>query len=124
MAKRMRSTKRGTHIQSSNRPDRLLSSSFIRLRPVDLSVFEDRRMFHPDPLPRAISVRRKADADVVVKKVVPFRRLPHQLSFRVPDYVAMCIRRKVRREVIHALRLEKRGAGGAKRRNEFSNVEC
>lgn len=128
MAKRMRRSKRASlnYAPTTNRLRLPSTIRIVRLRPIDLSVFDDRRTYHPGlaHMRPALSVRRKADADVVVKKALPPTKLPHQLSFRVPNYVALCIRRKVRREVIHALDLTRKGAGGAKRRNNWSDVEC
>lgn len=36
----------------------------------------------------------------------------------------ICFKRKVRREVLHALKRTKSGAGQPKRRNEWSDVQC
>lgn len=36
----------------------------------------------------------------------------------------ICLKRKVRREVLHALKLTRSGAGTKKRRNEWSDVQC
>lgn len=49
-----------------------------------------------------------------------------KLSFLRPDLVAVCLRRKARREVLFALdKKPKRGrGGGARRRNKWSNVKC
>lgn len=46
------------------------------------------------------------------------------LKFRTPRYVAVCVRRKSRREVLHALK--KVGAGNSRhrRRNALSNIRC
>ncbi|QXP08106.1 MAG: hypothetical protein [Arizlama microvirus] len=45
--------------------------------------------------------------------------------FSQPDAVAICIRRKVRREIIHAFNLRTKGAkSGHRRRHLFSNVGC
>lgn len=128
MAKRMRSTKRDA-IVIPNRSPRLRSSYFIpyRLKPVDLSVFEDRRTFYPstERVGRpALSFTNRAASRVVLKsKSRPFR-FPDVFGFRVPNVVAICVRRKIRREVMHALDLTRKGAGGSKRRNEWSGVKC
>lgn len=126
MAKRMRSEKRDNNT-IPNRPTRLRSPTFVvRLRPIPLSLVEDRRHFYPEPALRpALSFGRKANRVVVLRKPRsrPFR-FPDVFGFRVPNLVAMCLRRKVRREVMHALDLTRKGAGGAKRRNEWSDVKC
>ena len=51
--------------------------------------------------------------------------VPARVQFAVPKKVAICIRRKARREVLHALKLTKKGkGGGARKRNLWSNVKC
>lgn len=45
------------------------------------------------------------------------------MAFKAPKFVAICVRRKIRREVLLALG---RGGGGKRRprRNAYSNVRC
>lgn len=51
--------------------------------------------------------------------------LPHRVAFEAPHRLALCHRRKTRREVIHALKLTGKGAGARRRRhNEWSQVSC
>lgn len=52
--------------------------------------------------------------------------IPAGLRFAIPSHIAVCVRRKVRREVLHALdRTSKRGRGGGKRhRNFWSGIKC
>lgn len=45
-------------------------------------------------------------------------------SFNVPGRVMVCVRRKIRREVLHALGRAGKGGGKKRRRNEWSNVKC
>lgn len=130
MAKRMRSEQRGNN--STTNPPRLRAPSYLSyrpLRPIDLSVFEDRRKFYPSTVRGlggrpALSFSRKAFADKVLDKPSKPFRYPDVFRFRVPNMVVLCVRRKIRREVIHALDLTRKGAGGSKRRNEWSNVKC
>lgn len=49
--------------------------------------------------------------------------LPPKIGFDVPKRVAICVRRKQRREVIIAKKLARNG-GGAKHRNIWSDVKC
>lgn len=52
-------------------------------------------------------------------------KLPHAVSFRVPNYVSLCVRRKIRREVYLALNKGKsRGSGSKRRRNPWSDIKC
>lgn len=85
---------------------------------------EDRRQFHPGTRP-ARSLKR-SDAQLVIRDPiggVRLNKLAFKVGFKVPSRVALCVRRKERREVLHA-----RGAAGGKvrppRRNEFSDVRC
>ncbi|AXH77661.1 MAG: hypothetical protein [Microviridae sp.] len=57
--------------------------------------------------------------------------VPDRVQFRVPHMVAMCVRRKIRREVMHALdhTHKRKGRGGGRRHerakwNEFSLIKC
>lgn len=51
--------------------------------------------------------------------------LSHSLSFRMPDYVSICLRRKIRREVYLALNKKgRRGSGAPRRRNAWSSIKC
>lgn len=53
-------------------------------------------------------------------------RAPEGIRFYLPDRVAICVRRKIRREVVHALRVKpKHGRGGGKRRRTpYSGIKC
>lgn len=92
------------------------------IRPTQL--LEDRRQFHPA---RALRPARSffGKAHVVVRKpsrVGNRNVVPNGVRFEVPKNVAICIRRKERREVLIA-----KGAGGSgrpKRRNAWSYVSC
>ena len=91
---------------------------------VVLREFEDRRTFHPlgRALRPALSFPRAA-ARLVVKP--SFRSLSARVGFEVPSRVAVCIRRKQRKEVIHALKLTGKGAGARfRRRNIWSGIVC
>lgn len=47
------------------------------------------------------------------------------VQFRAPNQVIVCVRRKTRREVLHALNLTGRGSGGGRRRrNVWSSIGC
>lgn len=112
-------------------PDRLglALSSLHRLPPLQL--LEDRRLFHPERAVRpALSFYRDAGRVIVSKGVSSPQRLRNDISsrigFSVPKHVAVCIRRKERKEVIHAI--GKAGRGGRvssrRRRNYWSGVDC
>lgn len=105
-----------------------------RLPSVTLGQYEDRRTYHPEPYTRpAFALPRKA-ARLVVRKPknessvfnAPYTSPPPiSVGFAVPDRVAVCVRRKRRKEVIFAL--NKTGAGAKskrRRKNAYSNVGC
>lgn len=92
---------------------------------------DDRRRFHPaGPLRPAFSFRA-ADRRIVVKqssRSAPKRNDTYsdwRVAFAVPHRVAVCVRRKQRREVIHALKLTGKGSRARRhRRNTWSDVDC
>lgn len=98
--------------------------------PSALSMLEDRRTFHPmmDMRPaRSFFTRpRLVIHDPNVNKTrVRSSRMSSRIAFDVPHHVAICVRRKQRSEVLHALSLTGRGSGsGRKRRNYWSDVSC
>lgn len=87
---------------------------------------DDGRRYHPDlfaPL-RQTDGTRAAPLRVTKK---PFKRqLPFGLQFAVPEKTVVCVRRKQRKEVLHALRKTGSGRGRRKspRRNWYSGVRC
>lgn len=100
--------------------------------PKPLSYLEDRRAFHPNKLDRpAMSVRR-ADATLRVSPPKPsalakpstHNLLPVQIGFKQPKGVAVCVRRKIRREVIFATRNTGKGSKARRHRNEWSDIKC
>lgn len=100
-----------------------LRDSAIVLRDVD-----DRRRFHPaGPFLRpAVSIRNRSDTRMSVKRGL--RRMAwHAVGFAVPDFVITCIRRKQRKEVLHAINFGGGGGGSVRpyrRRNALSNIYC
>lgn len=80
----------------------------------------DRRRYHP--------ARNVRPADALIRDAarIVIGRLIHQRRFAVPNMVAICLRRKVRREVLHAFKLtRKSGRGGSpRRRNFYSQLGC
>lgn len=84
---------------------------------------EDRRRWHPLMEHRPAQSLFRSDRMFTDSRVVFNDRRPER-AFARPAGVAVCIRRKTRREVLHALR--KTGRGGSKRRrfNRNSFVKC
>lgn len=79
----------------------------------------DRRLFRPDRSTAPPAAVRRSAARVVAKG-------PHAYSLTFSDsrLVGLCVRRKVRREVLFALRKTRKGAGAKRRRNFWSNISC
>lgn len=62
-----------------------------------------------------------------VHDVIKYDSLPHRVGFTLPWQVIICVRRKRRREVLHALRFTGKGATRRmrfRRNNEYSEVRC
>lgn len=132
-------SKRSTR-RSYRRPSQRVTSAkryqrrLVLRRPVSLSpllsMYEDRRQFHPaGPLHRPVSafVRsatiRKVPVVNQVNRMVAFTRaMP---VFADSSKVFVCIRRKARREVLHALfgRLGS-GVSRMRRKSGVSDVRC
>jgi len=100
------------HIEWVRRADRLQSTVRPSAPPVD-----DRRRFHPLGDLRPPGALRKS-----ARKLVGFKDF--RLRFAVPELVVPCIKRKIRREVIFAKKLRKKGSGGSRRRNIWSEIKC
>lgn len=124
MAKRSRNRQTNRdHFTIAN--PRLASS--VVLTP--LKSISDLRTFHPlEEMRPLFSTVRKASRVLPYNVNVGRNRKANVLTFAErfrfadPRKVAVCVRRKQRREVLFALR--KTGAGGRKRRNQWSNVKC
>lgn len=127
MAKRRRG-ERATPMHVANDLSLRLALTSLVLRsppvlrpPVELLEVEDRRTFHPlGGFRPARSLGPRSDARVQVRRFRPFR-YSDVFQFAVPDRVAVCVRRRERREVLHAKRSLGRGAG---RRNYWSGISC
>lgn len=81
----------------------------------------DRRRYNPTKtIARPHSLVR--DATDLVNDIRGIRQ-----SFRIPNLVTLCVKRKMRREVLHALKLKPkrgRGRGKPRRRNFWSSIKC
>jgi small-conductance mechanosensitive channel len=82
----------------------------------NLLALEDRRRYKPDRTVRPpTAIKRK------YTRIVPHRL---HVRFNVPSKIALCLRRKVRKEIMHAFK--KAGKGGMKKPkfNFWSKVGC
>lgn len=105
---------------------------------------EDRRRFHPmgsiAPARRFYPAKRKefrvagvpvaraqrAAGYRAAHKLEGYEPLPWRIGFADPAGVVVCVRRRIRRAVLHAFGIAgRRGLGrGGVRRNEFSSIGC
>lgn len=79
----------------------------------------DRRQFRPDEATRPPHAVRPGASRVVAH---PARFAATRFSD--PRAVSICARRSIRKEVLFALRLTRKGSGSRKRRDFWSNVSC
>lgn len=99
----------------------------------DLREIEDRRLFHPgSKAPGTLSSQRTRlrtyprTSQARGRPYEPFKAfqtVPHRIGFSRPRDVLVCVRRKARREVLHAL-----GRTGGRMRpprfTEYSTIHC
>jgi hypothetical protein len=81
---------------------------------------EDRRMFDPLASTSLPAAARPDAARLVPSRAPNFVRL----NFQNPAAVAVCVRRKVRREVLFATKKRRKGARGRKHYNYWSQFGC
>lgn len=79
----------------------------------------DLRRFYPSDIMRPAHAFKREAAQLVA-------RGKSRVGFRIPGNVALCLRRKARREVLFAFGLTRKSGkgGGKRRRNEYSGVRC
>jgi len=126
------STSRSRRGVSNTANHRLPTPVRIDIRPAQMDLEDllrdsDRRRFHPDgPHRNARAVFRSAHTLEVPDRPIDRARkvLSHSVAFQAPLDVAICVRRKVRKEVMHAT--GKAGRRGQKRphRNPYSDINC
>lgn len=84
---------------------------------------EDRRRHHPLGVHAPPAVKHHRGARRIVATPGALSRSLQR--FKLPLQVMVCLRRKARREVLHALhRTGKGGARKNRRRNEYSDISC
>ena len=84
----------------------------------------DRRTYHPARVFRPVQVSGTPGHRLrVPHKFKP--QLPWQLAFHDPKRIAVCVRRKVRAQVLHAFRLTGKGSRArSRKRNQYSSISC
>lgn len=87
----------------------------------DYTEVDDARRYHP-PTP---SPRQPVSVHGTPSKYHYSSLDPIRVAFEQPEKVLVCVRRKSRKEVLHALRLTgKKGRGGSHRRTPLSDIHC
>lgn len=91
-----------------------------------LILIEDRRTWNPvrRPFTRPQTFFERSAANLVLRDRDESFRRRDVLAFQVPKKVAVCVRRKQRRETLFALNRTGAGARSRKHRNYWSNVAC
>lgn len=108
-----------------------------RLSP--LTVFEDRRQFHPEGdyaparsfnksrhrlVVRPARAVAKASRSFKSPELFTPKFVTSSVYFDAPKRVLVCVRRKIRKQVMFALKKAGRAGQRRQRRNEFSDVYC
>lgn len=127
-AKRDNSSIANEPLASLLRP--VLPAPRLTYRFSNLLDLEDHRRFTPHQDTRLFSKRITGGAvsrhvTKAPPKAAPARSaLAAHMYHEVPNNVVVCVRRKRRREVLHALRQVRSGRGRSKRRNWRSDIRC
>jgi hypothetical protein len=126
----------GQREDSSFTNSKLLSNAKIDLLPREAPFLEDRRLFNPQPesflkkdstparwgfMPATRMIPLRAPSNILRKRTKISFRHPQtytRLAFRDSKRVLVCVRRAVRRQILHALskRLPGAGSGGKAKR--------
>lgn len=91
------------------------------------NTYPDARFYQPDrrltyPAARNLNAARLVARDRFGDAVRRQTKAP--ISFRVPDQVALCVRRKQRKEVLHAMAKTGRGYRKKPHYNFWSKISC
>lgn len=122
------------------------TKNWIRPNPY-LTYFEDRRQWHPEgfyrPAASFSQARHRLELLDQPQRSPPrhtnyqswrtpyirsnfSKHLAYRIGFQQPDRVLICVRRSIRREVLHALKKTGKGRGAKKppRFNYYSTISC
>lgn len=92
------------------------------LRNISPIVFEDFRRYNPAPVRR--SPLRTSGRSAVIKNQVRPGGLSLRSSFVDPNRVMICVRRQIRREVLHAKGYSGRNGSRTYKKSSFHHVAC
>lgn len=112
------------------KPARPVTNHHIVTRQIipKLLEIQDNRVFHPSkphkPPPASTHAFRSNLVVPPPTKQNKRTRLPATVAFQAPKQVLVCIRRKTRAEVLHALKRTRAGGGSKKHRSVTSDIKC
>lgn len=98
-----------------------------------LTLFEDRRLYHPEQAQRPALSFRGAKHSLTVTTNTPKKiqgrfgdrsQTKGTVAFGQPNALLVCVRRKVRKEVLHAFRKTGKRGNKKPRRNWLSSISC
>jgi hypothetical protein len=123
MARKRKAKKSSAVSKSRPRVYTTLNANRPRLRPV-LEMATDRRLFNPFSSNQLVNVRgERVGVSTTFQKAPLGKRGGAFSMFKVPANVGVCVRRKRRKEVLHA-----KGVAGSRVRrgksNRFTKVRC
>ena len=125
MARKTKKSNDNTQTRSnSHTANRRLRSKALANKIINNSFIEDRRFFTPQPYKPKTTTAQKAVIGRAAKTTTIKRPAPPLKQFNAPQEVITCVRRKQRKEVMHAL--NKSGKAGQKKptRNNNSKIKC
>lgn len=93
-----------------------------------LSSIDDLRSFDFEPDTRPARLFTGVPASVSVTstptKSRPPNKVPYQIAFNAPRETLVCVRRKRRKEVLHAFKKTGKGGQRKPRRSQWSDTKC
>lgn len=92
------------------------------LRLSSLSLLEDRRSYHPEG--RLFTKRPFLSQPRSASRLVQRSWIGHNVAFANPEHVAVCVRRKARKQVLHAKGVAGRKGLRRPRRSSASGISC
>lgn len=101
------------------------------LESVEPYLLADRRVFSPEPDHIRPALRLSGQPARIVSTPIPRKSTPkailpklHNLSFKLPQSVSICVKRNTRKEVLHATKVAGKIGLRKPKRNAFSNISC
>lgn len=112
-------------IPQKQKPLTAFSPSPEKMLKNTLREIEDRRTWHPQGAQRPARSVTRSQHKLVLPKKDSSPRLPSRVAFDAPKQVLVCIRRKMRKEVLFAKRKTWKGSRARRHRHTyFSEVTC